>query len=295
MSTERPPRISVIIPAYNAEATLGEQLDAMLRQDCGEPFEVVVSDNGSTDGTAALVNRYGGSLPHLRRVDSSARRGPGAARNVGAAAASGDLLLFCDADDVAADSWVRLMTDALSAHEFVGGGWELQSLNPGHHLAHIEPPVLTYVSFMPELPAHGGGNLGIRRHLFERVQGFDESLRVGEDIDLCWRVQLAGATLEPAGHAIVSVRVRSGVAAAWRQGWLYGRGERELRRRYASTARQLAQDDGVGRKARVRRVRVRASAVASRSRYIVRSLVHPRERVSGIMAIAESLGRRWGA
>src|SRR5690242_355556 len=100
------PELSVVIAAFDAQHTLGEQLDALAGQDVGFAFEVLVCDNGSRDATPALVRRRQEHEPWLRLVDASARRGPSAARNIGAGHARGRFLAFCDADDVVGQGWL---------------------------------------------------------------------------------------------------------------------------------------------------------------------------------------------
>src|SRR5690606_31786877 len=83
------PELSVVIAAFDARATLGEQLDALAARDVDFAVEVLVCDNGSRDGTPDLVRRRQEREPWLRLVDASARRGPSAARNIGAGQAAG--------------------------------------------------------------------------------------------------------------------------------------------------------------------------------------------------------------
>jgi glycosyltransferase involved in cell wall biosynthesis len=92
------PHISVVVPAFNAAATLPECLESLLRQTCRD-FEVLVVDDGSADGTAGIAEAYARRDGRVRWV---ARRNEGvsAARNFGAEAARGDVLFFLDADDL---------------------------------------------------------------------------------------------------------------------------------------------------------------------------------------------------
>ena len=77
-------RLSVIIACHNAAATFGEQLDALAEQAWSEPWELIVADNGSTDETLELVERYRERFNDLHVVDASDRKGAAHARNVGA-------------------------------------------------------------------------------------------------------------------------------------------------------------------------------------------------------------------
>ena len=230
------PRVSVIIAAYNAEETLDAQLDALERQTADFSFEVLVCDNGSTDGTAALTRRRMQRTPHLRLIDASARRGPGAARNAGARAARAPFLVFCDADDVVADDWLALMHGSLSEAPFVSGTSRRPELNSRPENPTYFDWSLYRMPFFPYLAGAGAGNMGIHKAVFDEVGGFDETLRTGEDLDLCWRVQLAGYPLIANDSAIVNVSNRTGLRATMRQGFGYGVGDKMLAYKFARVA-----------------------------------------------------------
>ena len=97
--------ISVVIPTYNRAALIGETLDAVLAQTV-PPDEVIVVDDGSTDGTAAALARFGASVRYLPIPNS----GDMVARNTGLRAASGGLVAFCDSDDVWTPGFLRVMS-----------------------------------------------------------------------------------------------------------------------------------------------------------------------------------------
>lgn len=227
---------SVVIAAYNAAATLGEQLDALARQVDAPPFEVLVCDNGSSDDTPAVVRSRYEALPGLRLIDASARRGASNARNAGAAAARGEFLLFCDADDVVADDWVASYATCATDHDALAGGWEFARLNDFHEHTGADHAPLFYLPFLPGFAANGAGNLAVRRSVFAAVGGFDTSLRAGEDADLCIRMQLAGTALEPCPHAVVHVRLKTGLQDTTRQAFGFGRADKQLRYKYAAIA-----------------------------------------------------------
>src|SRR4051812_37521166 len=113
-----PVDLSVVIAARDAESTLGEQLRALEAQEWDGTWEVLVVDNGSTDGTVDVVRRAATGWPALRLVPATNGVGPAYARNVGARAAAGRSLAFCDADDVVAPGWVVAVGAALRREEF---------------------------------------------------------------------------------------------------------------------------------------------------------------------------------
>lgn len=95
MMTRRPPTISVIVPAFNAEASIDAALESVFAQ-AGVAFEVIVVNDGSTDGTAARLERWSDRVSVLSQVNG----GPGRARNAGILASRGRFVAFLDADDV---------------------------------------------------------------------------------------------------------------------------------------------------------------------------------------------------
>lgn len=98
--------MSVVIPVYNGQTTIRSCLDHLLEQQAKFPgLEIVVVDDASTDGTRNILIRY----PSVRTLVQSSNQGPAAARNRGAAEASGEIVLFTDADCVPCDGWLAAM------------------------------------------------------------------------------------------------------------------------------------------------------------------------------------------
>jgi len=228
---------SIVIPCYDDGDLLVAQLEALAGQPCPEPWEVVIADNGSEGGLAALeplVAPFRGAID-LRLVDASDEQGAGHARNVGVAAARGDKIGFLDADDVAADGWVAAMAAALDDHVVVASRWDVERLNTpevARGRSHAQSRgVRTYVH-PPFLDHAGGCGLGVRRDAFEAVGGFDPSFRLLEDTDLTWRLQLAGHALAFAPDAVVHIRFRPDVRGSFRQAFGYGRYNVLLYKRY---------------------------------------------------------------
>jgi len=220
-----PVRLSVVIACYNAEDTIGEQLAALAGQTWSEPWEVVVVNNRCTDGSMAVVEGYRQRIAGLRVVDALVKQGTAYAMNTGVRAAHGELIAFCDADDVVAEGWVAGMGEALAEHDFVSGPHEVERLNPASlqkNRVNAQPTGVQEYNDPPFLPHAGAGNMGIRRAVFEQVGGFDESMRHLFDTDLCWRVQLEGFRLSPAPHAILHVRHRDTMSGIYRQARNYG-------------------------------------------------------------------------
>lgn len=217
------PELTVVIPAHNAAATIGEQLSALAAQQWDADREVVVVDSASSDGTAEQVEAYGRPLGDRLRLIRSPRAGASLARNLGVTAARAEHIACVDADDVVAEGWLAAMGTALRTHGFVTGPLELDRLNPpwlaesrGRTMEREAP------SFYGIFPYAHGCNMGVHRSLWEKVGGLDEQMIATEEIDLSLRLWLAGspAVFEPA--ALVHYRYRTEARQLWRQGFRYG-------------------------------------------------------------------------
>jgi len=238
MTDPSPPlKLSVVVPCLNAAATIGEQLEALARQSWPGEWELIVADNGSTDRSREIAESYRGRIPGLKLIDASDRRGQAHARNLGAAAATGDAFLFVDADDEVAPGWLAAMGRALAVHDFVACRYDNEKLNPAWvQRTHLNPQRdgLTRYDYPPFLPHAGGGGLGVRRRVHEAVGGFDESLPALEDTDYCWRIQLAGYGFDFVPDAAVHIRHRHDLGSIYRQGVSYGKHNVLIYKRYRS-------------------------------------------------------------
>lgn len=188
--------ISVIIPARNARAYLGETLPALLAATSAHGgAEVIVVDNGSTDGTADFVRAAGGG--RVRCLECPEER-VGGLRNRGVEASSGAILAFVDADCLIDPDWVVVLDGILADPAVAGAGapYDLPDspapLEEAWHSLHDQPR---------DGPAAWlfGGNCGLRREAFVAVGGFDPALESGEDAEL-------GMRLRRAGHRLVTRR-----------------------------------------------------------------------------------------
>jgi glycosyltransferase involved in cell wall biosynthesis len=214
----------VIIPARNAAATIGAQLDALAGERCPVAWEVVVVDNGSTDATAELVERRKADLPGLRRVAAPKAYGANVARNAGCRATEAAALLFCDADDVIEAGWLGAMVRALTTYPVVGGAIERRSLNPPAAVAGRPHRWDGLFDTFHYLPYGLTANCGARREVWEQLGGFSEEYVHGsDDCEFFWRAQLAGYEVGYVAEAIVHYRLRTGLRSMMRQYYDYGR------------------------------------------------------------------------
>jgi glycosyltransferase involved in cell wall biosynthesis len=230
--------ISVIVPVRNGMPWLEQQLNALTQQVCEEPWEVIVADNNSTDDTTSLAREWAGRFPMIHLIDASKVRGPAAARNAGVRAAQGELLAFCDADDVVQPGWLTAHVSALADADVSAGvfdAWSLNGLPNPSPLSYATPPAMTLFGF---LPAAGSGNLALRRLVFEELRGFSEGLMTGEDFDLSWRAQISGYRLVMNANAVVARRDQQGFGAVFRRYTSYGQCGPILYRRFRADGLQ---------------------------------------------------------
>lgn len=223
-----------MIPVRDAADVLVGQLGALAAQQVDEPWEVVVADNGSLDDLVGVVEAWRARLPRLRVVDASARAGVNHARNVGARAARGDRILFCDADDEVAPTWVADMGSALRECAAVGGRLDRRRLTPTATRRAALEVTTDLVPWPGFWPFASGANCGVRADVFVEMGGYDESYRGGgDDVDFSWRLRERGHELRFLGEAVVHYRERVGWRAAARQAYGYGRQDPRLYRRFA--------------------------------------------------------------
>lgn len=218
---------------YNSAATLGEQLAALADQTYEGAWELLIDDNGSTDESIAIARRWLGALPHLRVIDASERRGDPGARNLGALHARGEILAFCDSDDIVDRDWLRWIVAGMGDHDMVVGACQLRNdaelSGPG---APSGARMLGHEGGYGYLPYGVSANMAVSADAYRRLGGFREDYPVGYDIDLCWRLQQTGLRFGLAPKAVVYKRARGTTRGAWRQHFVYGQGDVVLFRRF---------------------------------------------------------------
>jgi GT2 family glycosyltransferase len=213
---------SVVVPAWNAGEVLPRLLDALAAQTT--EHELVVVDAGSTDATAAIARSAGA------RVVSAPQRNRSLARNLGVAAASGEVIAFTDTDCVPAPGWASALARCLESAPLAAG--------PVHIRARPEPNMAERFDLLWRYPqeryvAAGvatSANLGIRREAFDAVGGYDQRFHHGEDTDLCLRAADAGFAMAWCPAAEVSHPAATSLRAVARRGFEHGASARRLER-----------------------------------------------------------------
>lgn len=221
------PEFSVVIPVFNGMGTIGETLESFVDQRIDVPWEVVVADNGSTDGTRDLVRSLVSGFPvPLRLVDASARRGAAYARNLGVLAAEGDAIGFCDSDDRVGVGWIAAALQGLVGADAVGG--PLRELRTPHR---ADSPIIRSSVEMSQVTGEpmviGTGNLVIRRDVFMEIGGFDMSMQGygGEDNEFALRLREAGVEPAVSDELVLYFRRATRVRTMLRKVWSAARAE----------------------------------------------------------------------
>lgn len=218
------PDISVVIPFYNRVGWVDRAIGSVMAQQLHEDItaEIIVVDNGSTDGTLEALQR------HPVRVVQCAERGPGAARNAGIAVARAPIVAFIDSDCVADDYWLANLVNGFHDPEMLVTGGQIVSMDYDEFVSTftIEERILSNDRFFagsayfPRFFATA--NAAYRRDALEKVGGFDNSLWMSEDADLASRVMNLGGRMMYRHDAVVYHQHRHELWELFRQAIDYG-------------------------------------------------------------------------
>ena len=218
------PRVSVVVCAYNAADTLDECLTS-LEQLTYPDYELILVNDGSKDRTSEIGHAHS----RVRVIDVP-NGGLSAARNLGLAEATGEIVAYTDADTRVDRDWLTFLVQPFLTSDVVGSG--------GPNVVPPEdPPVAQCIARAPGNPTHvllddriaehvPGCNMAFRRDALLAIDGFNPIyLRAGDDVDVCWRLQARGWKIGFAGAALVWHHHRASARAYWRQQVGYGEGE----------------------------------------------------------------------
>ncbi|HTU12072.1 MAG TPA: glycosyltransferase family A protein [Allosphingosinicella sp.] len=186
-------RLSVVVPCFNAERFVGDALASILSQS-RPPDQIVIVDDGSTDGSVARIAGFGDRVRLVRQ----ANRGAAAARNAGLAATDGALVAFLDADDLwPPGSLARRLAALDQADADIVFGAVRALLESPSGAARLGPPMQGRLA----------GSMVVRRRVFDRVGAFDETLASAEVVDFGARAQAAGFAHLSIGDVVLHRRV----------------------------------------------------------------------------------------
>ena len=239
----RLPLVSIVIPVYRRPIEIEACLTALQSLDYpADRLETIVVDDASDDPTPAVAGRF-----DVRLIVQGRNRGQSAARNVGVAAARGDIIAFLDSDCIARPGWLRELVPYFQDDRVALVGGRVGAVADDRRMDRYES--VCSALDMGDEPVLGRGtnsvfyvptcNMLIRRAVYAQVGGLDEGLHVGEDVDLCWRVMAAGHHLYYTPRGRVLHRHRS----SWRSGFMrrfaYGTSEAVLYSRFPGVVKKF--------------------------------------------------------
>jgi len=224
------PRISVVVATYNAARTLDDCLNSLsaLRY---PDYEVIVVNDGSTDGSDSIIQRY----PF--KAITTRNQGVSAARNAGLRAATGEIIAYIDSDARADPDWLSYLASSyLESNVIAVGG---PNLVPDEDdwvakCVYRAPGGPTQVMLDDQSAEHiPGCNMSFRKWALEEIGGFDPIFtKAADDVDICWRLLERGYRIGFSPSAIVWHHRRPSVKAYWRQQAGYGESEVLLERKH---------------------------------------------------------------
>ena len=195
--------VSIIIPTFNGSARIGKCLEAVLPQTAAIDGEILVVDDGSTDGTGDVVSRHPGV--HLI---TQANAGPAAARNRGALEAKGTIILFTDDDCVPTSDWLAVMIKPFEDPDVVGvkGAYRTRQRSVVARFVQADyEDRYRLMATLPEIDFIDTYAAAFRRDRFLEMNGYDTSFPVAcaEDIELSYRMSERGWKMKFVPTAIV--------------------------------------------------------------------------------------------
>jgi glycosyltransferase involved in cell wall biosynthesis len=229
--------VSVVVPVLNGAASIGSLLDALGQQAVPPPdCEIIVVDNGSTDGTPDIVRRFGVTLLE------EGVRGPAAARNRGLRHATGEVVAHLDADTQPSRRWLAELVAPFAAPQVVLTAGRTvcypQDTAAGRYVAASGLYETERAINREPFPFAPSLNMAIRRAAAEAVGGWATDMMTGEDVDFSHRVLRAfPSRIVYRPGAVLFHRTRATAEELRRQAWTYGEGAAHLYLRYPEVVR----------------------------------------------------------
>lgn len=224
-SSTTPPFVSVVVTVLNEERHVARLLTSLLDQE--PPFEVVVVDALSRDGTWEILTRFAADHPdQLRPLQKYGSRGIG--RNTGVASARGEFVAFIDGDCFADSRWLHELRSGLRTADVVAG--KTVALGPTRYAQLGRVPLFLKDSDV----TFPSCNLAYRRSLFLGLGGFDPRFITAEDIDLNLRAVERGATISSVTTAVVYHQMRPTLVRFLLQAYWNGYGRKQLTEKHGS-------------------------------------------------------------
>lgn len=229
----RLPTVSVIIPARNAQATLGACLESVCAVTYpSDLFEICVVDNNSRDTTRAIIESFAPRVQYLVET----KPGPAAARNCGIRRSRGKWIAFTDADCVVEPEWLASLLQFWQDETVGIVGGAIRALHRNNVVEHFGEQICDQEkAICVDKPASvASANWASPRRVLMDAGLFDDALRGGEDTDLAWRILQSGKRLVYQPTAIVRHRNARTMRGLWGEGFQHGFNSVLVRRKHQS-------------------------------------------------------------
>lgn len=236
------PFVSIIVAVYNRAHEIGPCLESLTGLDYpATKREIIVVDDGSTDETPAIAARF-----DVKLIVGEKNRGQSAARNVGVTAAGGDIVAFTDSDCIADPGWLRDLVPYFEDSRNVLVGGYVASYFTQSRLDRYEEVKSPLCMGERTVVGYGAAsdfyvptcNLLVKKEAYVRVGGLNEGQRVGEDVDLCWKLKEAGFRLVYVPKGRVRHKHRNRFLQTFSRRFDYGTSEPLLHRKHPQSGKR---------------------------------------------------------
>ncbi len=268
---------TVVVAAYNEAQTMAACVASLLAmRDSSAPIEIVIVDNGSTDGTRDILAAFGDSI----RVLTETTRGAATARNCGIRAARGPIVAFTDADCVVEPEWLSHVIAPLADRRVGVVGGTILSMPGANRIARFGEVIHDHHEAIEvqEAPYVISMNWASRRDVLIEAGLFDVALLRGQDVDLSWRIRHAGYQLVHAPKAVLRHHNQHTLWGLAHEGYVHGRHGARVARKHGHP---------VDAEHSAKRTRQRLTAGLS-------TLARGPERVNGLLGLVFDAGKSVG-
>jgi glycosyltransferase involved in cell wall biosynthesis len=227
-------RFSVVIPVYNSKATIARCLDSLAGIDYPrERFEIVLVDNGSTDGTLEILQKYPFRIVHENNKNAFS------ARNCGIAHSSGEIIVLTDSDCVVDPDWLKAYDESFNDLSVMACGGRIDSYAPNNVIEEFPVHTSTHKNEIAILHPHlflpwiDTANAAYRRIVFDEIGLFDDiHFTITGDVDMGWRISLHGYRIGYNDLARVQHINRGTIRALMKQYYQYGYASVRIGKKY---------------------------------------------------------------
>ena len=228
-------KVSIIVPTYNAEKTIKDCIESILSINY-KNYEAIFVDDGSTDNTVSIIEEFACKSKNIKLVKQK-HKGPASARNLGVKMSNGKIIFFTDSDCIVPKNWIREFLKYFFSDEnigAVGGSLKPASTSTIYEIFDQKRREILYGAEKKFVNALPTCNLAVRRDVFNRIGGFDESFKhaSAEDYDLCIRIRMLGYRILYDPNVFVLHYHSQNLRSLLRKAFIHGKEYIKLKRKH---------------------------------------------------------------